>query len=207
MKLLLLSLWLGCLPGKLKKQSNVLFIPNAGDPYDDPYFVKEDYKRLVKLGYNVKELDIKNELKTYSQLLSDDVDAIFIAGGNVFYLLYLIQSTGFDKTITQWIENDKLYIGASAGAVIMGPSLEPVQTLDDPRKAPNLKSYNSLNLINLTILPHYGKEKYLQKYNSIIEEYSSKFEIKTLKDDEALYFTSPKSYSVIKSDLILHDWI
>jgi hypothetical protein len=35
-------------------------------------------------------------------------------------------------------------------------------------------------------MPHYGKEKSLEKYNRIIEEYRDKHKMVTLCDDEAL---------------------
>ncbi|NOZ46450.1 MAG: type 1 glutamine amidotransferase-like domain-containing protein [Chlorobi bacterium] len=205
MNVILLSLGLGCLPEKLSIGSRILFVPNAGDPYDDPYFVKDDLNRLKKLGYIVEELNLTDNPSSFEQRLSDNVDALFIAGGNTFYLLSLIIKSGFDIVLKKWISSNKTYIGASAGAVILGPSIEPIVTLDDPSEAPELKSYDSLSLIDIVVLPHYGKEKYLPKYNSIIKSFKSIYNLETLKDNEALIFNNKSEFKKVKSELVFHD--
>ena len=205
MNVILLSLGLGCLPSKISKGSRILFVPNAGDPYDDPYFVEDDFKRLKKMGYIVEELNLKDDPVLIEQKLSNNADALFIAGGNTFYLLSLIKKSGFDIVLKKWIYSNKIYIGASAGAVILGPSIDPIATLDDPLEAPELESNDALSIIDTVVLPHYGKEKYLPKYNSIIETFNSKYQLEKLKDNEALIFNHKNDFKKIKSELVFHD--
>lgn len=59
------------------------------------------------------------------------------------------------------INNNKLYIGASAGSCLCAPSLEPYQIVDAPKKATKLEDYTGLDIIDFAIVPHYGREKYL----------------------------------------------
>jgi dipeptidase E len=204
MNVIVLSLGLGYLPEVLKEGSKVLFIPNAGDTYEDPYFVKNDFERLAKMGYEVTELDLLNTSQTAESLLASDADAIFAAGGNTFYLLSLLKQTGFDEAIKNWIKHDRLYIGASAGGVVLGPSLEPIVDIDDPSKALTL-SYDSLAVTDIVVLPHYGKEKYKARYHTIWDNFSSKFTLEYLKDDEALIFSGPKDFRKVGSALIFHE--
>jgi len=46
-------------------------------------------------------------------------DYIYISGGNTFFLLQELQRTGADKIISRQIEAGKLYIGESAGAIVL----------------------------------------------------------------------------------------
>jgi dipeptidase E len=163
----------------------VAFIPTAADPYEDKSFIDVDRNKLVEQGFKVKDLKLQNQtVKDLRKELSD-IDIIFFAGGNTFYLLQQIQQTGLDKIIHQLLEHGKIYVGSSAGSVIAGPNIEPVKSFDDPSEAPELTNYRGLDLVSFVSLPHYGKPRYEDRYQQVIKEYTQKgFELKTLKDDE-----------------------
>ncbi len=164
----------------------VAFIPTAADMYDTKPWMDADRQALVDLGMEVEDLDIKdkNEEELYKFLSKKDI--IFVSGGNTFYLLYYAEKSGFDKVIVKLIDEGKIYIGSSAGSVIAGPTIEPVKVFDDPDEAPNLKSFESFGLIDLVILPHYGKEKHEQEFQSILKDWSGKVKLQLLRDDEAV---------------------
>ncbi len=170
---------------KKPKECKVIFIPTAADPYEDKSFVEKDRKKLVELGYNIEDFDIKN--KDENKLLKkfNDIDAIFVAGGNSFYLLEKMQESGFDKIIKDLIGEGMVYVGSSAGAVVVGPSIEPIKSLDDPSKALNLKSFTGLNLVDFVPLPHFDNEKYGPICKKAMEEYKDKFKILPIKDQQA----------------------
>jgi dipeptidase E len=46
--------------------------------------------------------------------------------------------------------------------------------LDDPKKAPNLESYEGLGLVDFVVLPHYGDKKYEKKYQRIMGKFGKK---------------------------------
>jgi len=173
------------LPGSSDKLA-VAFIPTAADPYEDKWFVDEDRDKLKEKGFNVKDVDIKG--KTEQELLEElkDVDIIFVAGGNTFYLLEKSRESGFDKIVKELIQKGVTYVGSSAGATLAGPDIEPIKTLDDPSKAPSLKSFNGLNLVDFNILPHF-EEKNRKEYGEIIRENSEKgYKLIILTDNQAV---------------------
>ncbi|PJB17762.1 hypothetical protein CO116_00520 [Candidatus Falkowbacteria bacterium CG_4_9_14_3_um_filter_38_19] len=173
------------LPGSSDKLA-VAFIPTAADPYEDKWFVDEDRDKLKEKGFNVKDVDIKG--KTEQELLEElkDVDIIFVAGGNTFYLLEKSRESGFDKIVKELIQKGVIYVGSSAGATLAGPDIEPIKTLDDPSKAPSLKSFNGLNLVDFIILPHF-EEKNRKEYGEIIRENSEKgYKLIILTDNQAV---------------------
>ena len=192
MKLLLTSVaaetldYLKELTSKKPEECKVIFIPTAADPYKDKGFVDKDRKKLVELGYNVEDFDLKGKDK--NQLLDKfkDSDIIFIAGGNTFYLLYYIKKSGFDKIVRKLLDNGKVYVGSSAGAIITGPSIEPIKLMDNPEKAQNLKSFEALNLVDFILLPHMDSEKYGPKCKKAIKEYGDKFKFLPIKDKQAV---------------------
>lgn len=164
----------------------VAFIPTAADIYENKPWMESDRQALLELGMLVQECDIKSKTEEELYELLKEKDVIFVAGGNTFYLLYHAKQSGFDKAVSRLVAEGKLYIGSSAGSVLVGPTIEPVKTLDDPDDAPALKSLEGIGLVDFVVLPHYGNEKYEERYQSILEEWSGKIPLQLLKDDEAV---------------------
>lgn len=170
-------------PDKLK----VAFIPTAADPYEDKWFVENDRNKLKERKFNLKEIDIKGKSKQELENILKDIDIIFVAGGNTFYLLEKGRESGFDEIVKKLVRKGVIYVGSSAGAVFVCPTIEPIKTLDDPSKASSLKSFKGLNLTDFVILPHYGEKKYKTKYEKIMKEYGhSRFKIIPLTDKQAI---------------------
>lgn len=203
MNLLLLSLGLGALGRFSPPPLKLGFVPTAGEPYDDPSFVTSDRRRLIHLGYEVIDLDISRLEGSALRKALDGVEALFIAGGNTFYLMQQIRSRDLVEPFRAFVASGRPYIGASAGAVICGPSLVPIQTLDDPKAAPDLLDFSGLSIVDFVVLPHYGKAKYLPRYEHIEARYGSEFRLVKLKDDEALIVSAGGSIVSTRSEIIL----
>lgn len=107
-------------------------------------------------------------------------------GGNSFYLLQVIQTRNLLNVFIEFIKSDKLYIGSSAGSIICGPTLLPYKNWDDITKAPLLKSTDGFKLIDFIIIPHFGREKYLEKHLGIINNYYDKYKMVLLTDEQGI---------------------
>lgn len=187
---------LDCSPSDL----TVAFIPTAADVYEDKSFVEDDRNKLTELGFKILDMNITGKTEEVLQEQLKNIDIIFVAGGNTFYLLEKLIESGFDKIIKTLVERGKYYIGSSAGSILAGLSIKPVKLLDDPSKAPNLKSFDGLKLIDKIILPHYGNEKYQDKMNQILKDYSDlQDKIIKLTDNQALVVDNEK-LKIISSD-------
>ena len=167
------------------KECNVVFIATAADPYEDKSFVDKDRKKLIGLGYNVEDFDIKekDEKEVFEKVSNFDV--IFVAGGNSFYLLEKVKQSGFDNVVKELFDKGIIYVGSSAGAVILGPTLEPIKSLDDPTKAQNLESFSGLNLVKFVPLPHFDNASFGPKCKKVMEDYKDKFELLPINDKQA----------------------
>jgi len=169
------------------------FIPTAADMYDSKPWMDADRQALEDMGIIVEDCDIKNMEKEDLYNILKTKDIIFVAGGNTFYLLDWANRCGLSHILPKLLDEGKIYVGSSAGSVLVGPTIEPVQTFDDPREAPGLTSYIGLGLIDTVILPHYDSEKYEEQYQAVVQEWSDKVKLQLLQDDEAVLICDGES--------------
>ena len=118
---------------------------------------------MVELGFEVDEFSITGMNQASIEEKIGDKNGIFMCGGNTFYLLDQVIKTGFDKILKKKINEGMLYIGSSAGSMIVGRKIDLVSTVDDMSKAPDLKS-DGLGIIDLAILPHWGSVDFKEEY-------------------------------------------
>ncbi|GHV22468.1 putative peptidase Lmo0363 [Planctomycetales bacterium] len=179
----------------------VTFIPTAAIPEKVTFYVGSDKKSLQKLGLVVDELEITTATQEEIKNKLETNDYIFVSGGNTFYLLQELINTGTDKIIKEQIEKGKIYIGASAGSMILSPNIEYVNEMDDREKAPALKNnFTALNVIDFHPIPHFGNvpfkkagEKIIEKYNSTLKLISiSNAQVITVKGDKIKIETKEK---------------
>jgi dipeptidase E len=203
-RLLLVSLGLGALPDFVGLPgARIGFVPTAGHPYPDPSFVREDRARIIELGFSVTDIDFAAVSAQELRGKLEQVDVLFVAGGNTFYLLQEVQRNDLAPVLVEFVKEGLPYVGASAGAVLAGPSVVPVTKIDDPSEAPLLNGFEGLGLTQTVVLPHFGKEKYLPLYDAILLEYATAFRLQPLRDSEALILLGDEEPRVIPSELIL----
>jgi len=159
------------------KNRKVAFIANAADLESRKPWIHFDKKSLLNRGAKIVNIDLRKiSGKTLFDKLSE-VDVIFVAGGNVFYLLELMKKSVLDKMIIKLLDTGIIYIGSSAGSCVAGPDITPVQVMDEPEKAKSLKSYKALGLTKILVLPHYNKEKYRSGIIEIKKKYGKKYNL------------------------------
>ena len=141
--------------GAVLEGKTVTFIPTASLVEDVRFYVENDKNAFRKLGILVDELDVSGstEQQIAAKLYANDY--IFISGGNTFYLLQELKNTGTDKLIRKLIDDGKVYIGSSAGTVILAPDIRYIEKMDDATKADSLTDYTALNVVDFYPLPHH----------------------------------------------------
>ena len=183
----------------IKENSKVGFIPTASELDDDRWYMEESRNNLKNMNFDVIDIEISNESKEEILDKFNNIDAIFVAGGNCFYLLQQLKLKDVLQELINFA-NNKIYIGSSAGACIACPSINYVEKLDNKLEASLLKNYNAMNLIDGYILPHYqSKEKYTNLSNEIIEEYQN-LNFITLTNEQAIIVNDRNDYQVVNTD-------
>jgi peptidase E len=137
--------------GKPVQEIKVLFIPTASRTEEELKYVEIAKKELYDIGVQ------KNNLTTFNldkEITRNElgVDAIYVCGGNTFYLLHKLRKTGFDKTIKEMARKGVVYVGVSAGSVIAGPTIITAQGFDE--NDVGLDDFTGLKLTNKVIIPH-----------------------------------------------------
>lgn len=166
-----------------------VFIPTAGDPYDNKDFVEADRIALEKYGLDIVEMDIKNKNEEEIREIIDGADIVLVAGGDTFYLMEKLKESGADKIIKEFVARGGIYIGSSAGSIICCPTIEGAEDFDDPNLAPKLDNFNGLGIFRNVIIPHAQKEKYFERVKKTTERLESKgYKVYPLTDDDVLFF-------------------
>lgn len=166
-----------------------VFIPTAGDPFDNKDFVEADKLALEKYGLNVVEMDIKNKNEEEIRKAIDRADVVLVAGGDTFYLMEKLKESGADKVIKEFIEKDGIYIGSSAGSIVCCPTIEGAEEFDDQSLAPKLDNFDGMGVFKDVIIPHAHKKKYFERVKKATKELESKgYKVHPLTDDDVLFF-------------------
>lgn len=165
----------------------VTYIPTAGIAEEIEGMVEEETETLSRLGLEVDVLEIStaSHQKMQESLINNDL--IFVGGGNTFFLLQELRRTGANQILTDQVNNGKLYIGESAGAIVACPDIGYSAEIDSVEKAPDLKDYTGLNLVDFYLVPHIDNEGMGPGAKRIIEKYSDQMKMKVLRDDQAIW--------------------
>lgn len=155
------------------KGRTVTFIPTAAKHEKINFYVKSGKKALEKTGLLVDELEVSTAAATEIADKLQSNDFIYVTGGNTFFLLQELRKSGADKIIESQIMSGKLYIGESAGSMVLSPNIEYVKDMDDPKSAAELESFDALNIIDFYPLPHKGCFPFKKTVEKIISEYES----------------------------------
>lgn len=173
----------------LNKLANpkAVIITTASSLKEKNRFALKTKNDFLEMGINqVDFIDVEVEkgekLKEYS--------IIYINGGNPFRLLYFMKKSRADAVLKELSENS-IIIGASAGAVVLGPSIDVVHHFSPELNEMELNDFKALSLTDIAIFPHYDREDIFKDASGkSIEDRLNEFErdtnisITRLKDDQ-----------------------
>lgn len=171
--------------GDLEGKS-VTFIPTAGIPEKVTFYVEAGKKALEKRGLEVDEPEISTAAPEEIAGRLRKNDYIYISGGNTFFLLQELKRTGADKIIVDEVSKGKAYIGESAGAIIASPNVECAKDPDDRGKAPDLNSFDALNLPDFCPLPHHTNFPFKKAVEKMISKYAGELKLYPISNSQAI---------------------
>lgn len=122
----------------------------------DLAWLKRDREALISQGFKVTDYTLSG--KTSETILLDlsTFDAIYLSGGDTTHLAKTAQATGAIEIIRSLIETEgKTLITTSAGSIFTGPEIPPYYDANPDA---------SLNLVNFTMVPHWGSEHFKEKW-------------------------------------------
>lgn len=149
-----------------KKESvHVAFIATASDPEPDKWYVTKARAQLQEAGMHVFDIDLKEEIadSLWKKLIG--IDAIYLTGGNTFYLLDWVRKSGFDNILPKLLDRGTIYIGSSAGSYIVCPTIDVANWKGIDKNDFGITDFTALNLVPFYLFAHYDNN-----YDQLIME-------------------------------------
>ena len=155
------------------KRKTVAFIPTASIHEEYMQYVEDGRMALDSLGLIVNEIEITQCSKNKIKDVLYDCDCIYISGGNTFFLMQELRETGTDKLIIEQIEKGKLYIGESAGAMILAPNIEYAKDMDDHlTQTPDFTDFKGLGIVEFYPVVHFNSFPFEEAAQKVVHKNS-----------------------------------
>lgn len=160
---------------------------------EEEYYIQESKQELIDLGFN--DIFVFNLDRQISIDEVKDYDAIYVCGGNTYYIMKKFRKTGLDKIVIKLVNQGIIYVGVSAGSVMAGPDIEIAGWgIGGDKNDVDLKDLTGFNLTNISIFPHFEEDKHRQD----VEEFKKKvnYPVIELTDNQAVFIKGER-YRVI----------
>ena len=162
------------------------FIPTAALPDKLDFHIKYSMELLSKMGLIVDELEISTATHLDIGNKLENNDYIYVTGGNTFFLLQEMNRSGAGNLIKAQINAGKLFIGESAGAILLAPDIEYSKDTDNPLVAPQLKTFEALNIIDFYPVPHYKNDPLKEAVEIVISKYGTELPLVPFSNSQAI---------------------
>ena len=144
-------------------------IRNALDFSDEQERLEEGRKRefsdLKELGFFPELIDLREYFDGKKNLRAaiNQLDGLWVVGGNTFILNSAFRQSGLDRIIIELLENEQfVYAGYSAGICVLTPTLEGIHLADNPEIIPQCYPkeviWEGLGLLPFCIAPHWRSD-------------------------------------------------
>ncbi len=202
--------------GKDPSDSKVAFIPSAANPSrENKDWLIKDMSRILEQGYSIDIVELTALSQEEIKDILQGVDAIFIGGGNSFYLSYWMQKTGLFDLLPELLST-KVYAGISAGSMIAGSSLKiasqalkhagPLKDDDYDELGPiGQSSAKTLELVDFLFRPHLNSPNFPHVQEDSLREKAKDLDqsIYALDDQSALKIIDGKAEVVTEGNYLL----
>jgi len=166
------------------KEIKLAHIVTAANPEDDKSYMVNDKNKLIEAGFQVEDIDIAVTTGDDLEKALVDKDVIYVQGGNTFYLLHHARKSGFDKIVKKLIEQGTVYIGVSAGSILVSPTIQVAAWKGGDVNEVGITDLTSLCLVDFDVFVHYN-----QSHDEIIKEalLTTKYPLKIIDNNQAVF--------------------
>ena len=139
----------------LPENAKIGYIPSAPDPARGYLGEVEAFFKDVSPSFTLEYIDIHNEREkpTHLEWRLRECDAVYLSGGNTFHFLKAIRDSRMDLVLER-LAGEKVFIGTSAGGLIMTPNIELASGENDI----GLENTKGLALVRFGFYPHFNPE-------------------------------------------------
>lgn len=144
-------------------------------------YIENNGAKPVKINNSLRGDEAEIEAKKIR-----NTDAIILTGGNTFKFLYHLKESKLDKTIIEFAQSDKIITGFSAGAIILSPTIEIVESLSLDENIVGISDLTGLGLIDFDLYPHYEKSRHKEAVD-LYEQRTGRL-VKRLANEDLVVF-------------------
>ena len=136
-------------------------------------------EQLESFGLEVSYVDFDE-----GETISDEVDLVYVCGGNTYHLLASIQRSPQNvlESFSKLFERGGLYVGSSAGAVICCPSIASAGEVGGDKNTDGITDLTGFGWVPYHVSPHYTPED-----DSAIEAFDGT--VRPLRDEQGIYLS------------------
>jgi len=162
---------------------------------DNPQWFGKFRDQLYHLGItNIEDLDLRSENPGELEQVLSKKDMLFVNGGNTFFLLDSMRKAGLKKALKKFLSEDKLYVGVSAGGIVLTPNIAIAGVEPGDINKVGMEDFTGLSIVDFEFSPHVPD---MVSYDSI-EKYSKTTSNKVYAvDDYAAVLVQDGKVSVI----------
>jgi len=167
------------------EDKKVAIITTAAEDKEKNKYTVQAKNQFLDAGFKMVDfIDLEGEEKDL-----DNYSIIYVTGGNTFKLLKFAKERDFGKTVDQLLSRGGIYIGVSAGSIIMCPTIDLANEVEPDPNDVGLKDLSAFKFVDFDIFPHYEDniEDELVQY-----EQKHKNEVKRLRNGEAIILKDEK---------------
>lgn len=152
---------------------------------------------LTSLGFAHAELDLRDFFNDHAGLRDrlDQVDLVWVSGGNTFVLARAMEVSGFAAAAAPGVQAGRLiYAGYSAGACVTGPDLQGIDLMDDASAVPagypeTTTTPPALGWVPWRTVPHWRSDGGEPSATAAAEHLAAAgLKFRTLSDGDAIFF-------------------
>lgn len=125
-----------------------------GEPVEsDKSWAEVEFQNILRAGFrseNITEHKINQENEDLS-----GYDVVYVQGGNTFYLMDMMRKYHFDQSIKDALNGGVIYIGSSAGSMVLGDTIETAFSYSsDSANTYGVADFTGIGLVEGAIFPH-----------------------------------------------------
>jgi len=189
--------------GKKPADLKVAFIPTAANVEEGnkvDWFFRQ-YEDLRRIGIIWIDMIDFADMDVDWQARLDECDALYVTGGNTFYLLDQIRKQGFGNYLEKALDS-KIYVGGSASSITMTPTIEVAAIPPGDPNIPGLTDLKGLGYVDFEIEPHCDETRF-----GTVKQYSADHKVKiyAIDDQTAISVVDDKVSVISEGKWALYD--
>ncbi len=137
----------------VNKDVKIGIITTAKDEKENAKGPQRHKKLFIKMSAQIIDF-IDLEVENPNIILNYDI--IFLEGGNPFRLMYWIRKSKSEPIFKQFLANEGVLVGRSAGSLVLGQDFSICNYLSPEMNNFDMTDFSGLGLCDVNICPHYN---------------------------------------------------